>query len=178
MDTLLRTILSNTYTKADLYHRYSMIREFAEDVSYRKREDRDVSLLDKLRNYFSQKGEDERHIAALVEWGEEVWSGLVTGNLNRQLHELSKSFRDLPIVVLYIPVELESSHIDEVGAVLRDKIGERVIFDTHTSDKVAGGCAFSYNGRFYNFSFTGRLSSHHDDIVEMIRHVNSGDISR
>lgn len=169
MDTLLAAILSNTYTTSDLYHRYALLREFTERVTYTRQGWEDEPLLDSLARFLEERGEDERERRSLVAWGEEIWQALVSGDSAQKLTTLHERLEELPVVVLYVPVDLPPAQTDDIGAFIREATGEEVVLDTRISPSAAGGCMFSWRGTLYRYSLGARLVRHHHEIVRMLR---------
>lgn len=169
MDALASSILANTYTVSDLYRRFAVLQEFSEYANYNRRlaEDREVS--GELRDFLTRKELDSRQIEALLKWGEEVWRAVVSGGAIGSLSDLSEDFDKLPVVVLYVPTKLLAEELDRLGAWLRRQTGESILLDVRESPKVAGGCAFSWRGVYYDYSFASRLSSkRHQQVVAMV----------
>lgn len=171
MDSLLSAILSNTYTRSDFYHRFGIVREFGEHFLYQPRDEGEESVLEALERFLTEKEENQRHIQALRAWGEEVWNHLVSGDLRRTLEDVYHAFTSLPVMVLYVPAPLSEQQTEDIGVWVREQSGEQLVLDLRVSPRAAGGCAFSFNGTFYDYSFASQLSRYHNEIVSLVRTV-------
>lgn len=169
MGGLASSILANTYTVSDLYRRFAVLQEFSEYAKYHLRLSTDQAVIGELRDFLSRKEVDSRQAEALLKWGEEVWRTVVSGGAVGSLSDLSEDFDSLPVVVLYVPSKLPAEELDRLGAWLRRQTGESVLLDVRQSPKVAGGCAFSWRGVYYDYSFGSRLSpKRHQQVVAMV----------
>ncbi|MEX0672880.1 MAG: F0F1 ATP synthase subunit delta [Candidatus Paceibacterota bacterium] len=174
--TVLETILSNTYTTVDLNRRLARAREFVEYFVYRQTDDKESiiknsALIDELELFLERKGEKERDVTAICEWGESAWTTLATKDPSEQFKNLSRLIENLPIIDLYLPHKLPDEALDAIGEQFREKFGRYVILDVRISSKMIGGCAFSFQGHYYDYSFQKRAESHHAEITEMVKNI-------
>lgn len=168
MNPLLSKVISNTYTKSDIYHRFALIREFVEFVVYKENR-KSNPVLEELEHFLSQRSESQYTTQSLLSWGEDFWNSLISGDIDESLSELYKEIASIPVIVLYVPHTLPNQYIREIGELLREQTRSHLALDIQLSSLALGGCAFGFNGRLYNYSFRSRIPYFHDRIVDIVK---------
>lgn len=169
MDTRaqLDIILGNTYTKSDLYHRLAVCKSFLEHWFYSEHADKSQTAL--LKEFLSEQKEDPRVIEALTQWGVAFYQAFTQDSLYDAMTRLEEASGQLPLLTLYIPTKLPPECIDELGKWVRTHVGAQVLMRIMIDPHTAGGCAFMWGGRYYDFSFSYFAHKRYKDIVDAVR---------
>jgi F0F1-type ATP synthase delta subunit len=155
---LLETILGNTYTKTDLQHRVTLLREFLE-YQFFKPHDK-VNLVYLLNEFINTKGELRDEFNALMAWDFSFYSQFNKENVYNVLEQIEKESEKLPVVTIYLPFVLPIFETPKLGNWLRKNIASNVIAEIKTDATLIGGCSVVWNGEYRDFSLRSRMGKH------------------
>jgi hypothetical protein len=174
MDEPAETVLSNTYTKASLYHRYALVREFSGHEAYNERQKEPASnVVDRLTAFLEEKEESRETIEAMAAWGSSFWQEMTKGAIEQPLRDLYRSFEKVVPLVMYVPVELPPHRTAEMCQWLRAQTSPYLILDIRVTQEIDIGCAFSYRNQYYDYSYRRRIHGAQGAIVDMVKEYNS-----
>ncbi|MEK7611421.1 MAG: hypothetical protein AAB486_03575 [Patescibacteria group bacterium] len=147
---LLETILTNTYSTADLRNRLTLLREFLEDYFFTPHEHPNLIFL--LNEFFVKKDESRDEFNALNAWGYGLYSQFTKENLYPALDSIEKSAADLPTVTLFLPFAPTPYETPRLGKWLRSNVDPRALMEVKIDISLIGGCAVSYKGIYRDYS--------------------------
>lgn len=165
---LLQRILSHTYTKSDFYRTLDVVQEYLEHAFYNTDDTDDTNHTERLVRYAESQG-DVLVAEHLKEWGEPVLSVFTRENLYEKLKELKSAFEGLPEIVLYAPVLFGKEEVLTIGGWCRENLDRNIVLSMHVEPGVVGGCAFVWNGTYYDFSLDYFLEKKKEEITHLIR---------
>lgn len=170
---VLQKIISNTFTKQDFYARLAVVEECLEKALFTSETETDTTHRTALITDFArQTGRGD--MAAFIEgWGDDVLNSFTASDLYLQMEELKSSVESLPTLVLYAPVLLKNEDMVDVGKWSREQFDPRVMIDLMVDPKALGGCAFVWEGEYYDYSLNYFFNKKEAEIVELIRSYES-----
>ena len=163
---LLDTILTNTYSTADLQHRLTLLREFLEDFFFTPHEHPNLIFL--LNKFFVRKNESRDEFNALNAWGYSFYSQFNRENLYPTLEAIEKSAESLPTVTLFLPFVPPMYEVPKLGKWLRSNVDPRALMEIKTDIQLIGGCAVSYRGVYRDYSLRYYLQKSKPAILKVI----------
>jgi hypothetical protein len=149
-DQLLETILTNTYSTADLRNRLTLLREFLEDYFFTPHEH--PNLIFSLNEFFVRKEESRDEFNALNAWGYGFYSQFTKENLYPTLDSIEKNGMSLPTVTLFLPFAPMLYETPRLGKWLRSNVNPRALMEVKIDVSLIGGCAVSYKGIYRDYS--------------------------
>lgn len=152
---LLKKMLENTYTQADMYRRLGILRQC---VEYAVFTETDMTYEEECTLFLS-KIDDQNDAAAIQRWGDDVFRAFTKKNISKVIHDLQEAVEALPLLKLYIPVALPEEEIAKTSHVCRKNFREGILLDVAVDPQVAGGCAFVWEDTHYDFSFHSRMKA-------------------
>lgn len=75
-------------------------------------------------------------------------------------HALARAVKELPTLVLYAPVPLARGSVKTIGEWCRREISPRILLELKVDGRMTGGCAFAWEGVFYDFSLSYFIEKH------------------
>lgn len=167
-NSLLQRILLHTYTKSDFYRTLDVVQEYLEHAFYNTDDTDDSNHTERLVRYAESQG-DVLVAEHLAGWGEPVLSIFTRENLYEKLKELKEEFEGLPEMVLYTPVQFGKEEVVIIGAWCRENLDRNIVLSMQVEPTVVGGCAFVWNGAYYDFSLDYFLEKKKEEITHLIR---------
>ncbi|KKS46225.1 MAG: hypothetical protein UY07_C0014G0010 [Parcubacteria group bacterium GW2011_GWA1_47_8] len=165
--TLLDVILKNTYIKSDLFRRVGLLKESLEHTFF-SGHPHDASQ-DLFREFLREKGvEGSEDANMILEWGD-IAGGFTDGNIHERLANLDAEIKEIPTIIVYIPMLFGAQEYKRLGAWFREQVSPRMVLDIKIDPSVAGGCAFVWKGIYHDFSFKNFMSKHEAELKEAIR---------
>lgn len=150
MGKLLTTILGNTFRQSDLKHRLVLLRQFLEFRFFKAH--KNENLVFQLNEFFVSKKESRDEFNALNSWGYSFFSQFNKENSYKNLDAIEVAVQTLPVMTVYLPLELPIYEIPKLGAWLRLNVADNLIFDLKIDRALIGGCALAYRGNYRDFS--------------------------
>lgn len=160
-EELLLTILGNSFVKADVLRRLRIVREYLEQRFYTPGEIKD------LTGYLTSGGVGEEDQKALTNWGEEFFRTFTKENAYETLEHIISQIKTLPLINLYIPIDLHGEQIDTLGKWFRENVDKKILVEIHVESSTFGGCAFAWNGVYFDYTLRHYMKSK----MTGIRHV-------
>ena len=165
---LLQRILLHTYTKSDFYRTLDVAQEYLEHAFYNTDDSDDSNHTERIVRYAETQG-DVLVAERLKEWGEPVLSVFTRENLYEKLKDLKEDFEGLPEIVLYAPVQFGKEEVVTIGAWCRENLDRSIVMNMQVDTTVVGGCAFVWDGTYYDFSLDYFFEKKKGDITHLIR---------
>jgi hypothetical protein len=161
-DQLLDIILTSTYVKADLLRRLRLVREYLEQRFFTPGEKKDMSSF-----LASQKVPADEQ-ALINGWGDVFFSSFNKENAYDYLDQMNKRVKDLPTVNIYIPIDLDTGQTKKVGEWVKANVDREALVEFHVDTSVFGGCAFAWNGVYYDYSLKHYMHKKVDAIRKIL----------
>lgn len=163
---LLETILTNTYTKADLTHRTNLLREFLEYQYFTPHANSNFIFL--LNEFFIAKNELRDEFNALMAWGQDFISLFTRENMYAGLKEISDGIAKLPTVTLFLPFIPPIYEVPKLCGWFRGNVGGDVLVDIKNNQELIGGCAVVWKGVYRDFSLRYYMSLRKEAITKVV----------
>jgi len=159
---LLDTILASTYVKADMLRRLRIIREYLEQRFFTPGEKKD------LPSFMADQQVSAEEQTVITEWGNEFFTSFTKENTYDYLERITNRVKDLPTVNMYVPIEPDSGLTVKVGHWVREKVDKNALVEFHVDISAFGGCAFAWNGAYYDYSLTHYMHKKTDAIRKVL----------
>lgn len=162
-DQLLHIVLSTTFVKSDFSRRLGIAREYINQrffTSGGKKNIKQFLAGGNLSVY------DQR---VLAEWGDDFFQTFTKENASSLFDSLDREVKNLPVINLYVPMELGSQDVEKVGTWMRKNLDPTVLIELHRDSSTFGGCAIAWEGMYHDYSLHHTLRSK----IEPIRKILS-----
>ncbi len=161
---VIAIVLTNTYTVNDLLRRFGFLRAYLEAKLFGGAEGATLTLSAVL----ARERADEGSVAALLDWEKAFTREKVSlESLRVMLPSVEEDVRGLPVLRLYTPVELDSTHTARVGAWVREHLDPNLMLELHVDARAVGGCAFVWRDTFHDFSLRHFVRARREQVVKM-----------
>jgi hypothetical protein len=157
---LQNILLETTYTKTDYLRRVRIIREYLEERFFKGN---DLRFPDYLGLIKASQHDRE----AFSMWNDEIMRFFTKDNVYTLINSLAENIKVLPVLTVYLPVNLDDYQIDELGKWFRKSLSPILIMDIHCNPAIISGCAYVWNGKYHDFSLH-KLIDIKQDIVNRI----------
>lgn len=164
--TLLETILTNTYTKADLEHRLGLLKEFLEFQFFKPHQNLNLTYL--LNDFINEKKEPRDEFNALFAWGFDFFNRFKEQNLYENLKEIGAQSLELPVVEMFLPIVLPIYEVPKLGNWLRENVSKNILVDLRLDPKLIGGCALAWKGTYRDFSLRFYIEKRKESVQKVI----------
>lgn len=161
-DQLLDTMLTSTYAKADVLRRLRVIREYLEQRFFTPGGKKP------LREFIAGQSLEEGEKKLILDWGDDFFASFTKENAYDYLEEITEKVKKLPTVNMYVPIDLVPDQTDRVGKWVRANIDRNALIEFHVDVSVFGGCAFAWNGVYYDYSLTHYMHTKTDAIRKVL----------
>jgi F0F1-type ATP synthase delta subunit len=158
----LSTVLASTYVKADVLRRIHLMREYLEQRFFTPGEKHDLpEYLDIAKIVPEDKN-------ALNTWGNTFFNQFTKENAYSILDLMAQEVKNLPVINLYIPVGLPPEELSKLGIWVRQNINASVLIELHVDSSTFGGCAFAWNGVYYDYTLRHYMRKKTDSIRKIL----------
>jgi hypothetical protein len=161
-DKLFETIIATTYTKAEIYRRIRLLREYLEEKFYGKEKAVDFAA------FLNKKGISKSDYEVMMSWPEDMLTSFEKSNAYDLIDGLVATIKARPVVTLYIPFDPPPAETAKLGSWFRKTVHVHVIIDLHVDLTTFGGCAFAYEGIYHDYSLGYYMQKHRDEIRGLI----------
>lgn len=158
---ILATIISETYTRADLNRRLSYIRSFCEQVLFGSEVNVD------LASFLKKKGATSMDISVMTGWGDDFFNFFNSKNLYKVLKSLDIDLKSLPVATIYLPYEHSAIEINKLGKWFRDSLNSDILLDIKVNQNLLGGCAFVWKGIYKEFDLHFFLQRSKEELLKI-----------
>jgi hypothetical protein len=173
MDTyLLQKILSNTYTKPDFYRSINVVQEFLEHAFYNTDDADDSNHTERIVRQVRMSG-DIAVAERIEQWGDVVLSVFTRENLYEKLKELKDEIEGLSEFVLYVPTAFGPREVELIGQWCRENMNRTIVLNFVVEPDAVGGCAFVWEGVYYDFSLDHFIKKKEAEIARIILSYNA-----
>jgi hypothetical protein len=159
---LLDTILISTYAKADVLKRLRIVREYLEQRFFTPGGKKD------LLGFLSDQNIPADEQAVITGWGDEFFKSFTKENAYDSLERMMNRVKDLPSVNMYVPVDLDSGQTVKIGLWVRANVDKKALVEFHVDSSAFGGCAFAWNGAYYDYTLTHYMHKKTDAIRKVL----------
>lgn len=163
---LLDIVLSNTFSRASLFHRLNLTREFLEYQYFKPHENNNLTYL--LNEFIDLKRENRDEFTALFAWNAPFFNKFDLKNFYGLLEKIENEARKLPSAILHIPFPEPPYEISKLCDWFRMNVHPKFVIDTRFDRKLIGGCAIDYKGVHYDFSLRYFLEKNKASIKAVI----------
>lgn len=158
MDTILDTILTNTYTLSRLNKRVRLLNQSLSNKLYSAKFD------------LSKQGLVEKQD---LDWLNNLEIGLIenitTDSFNSIFKDLSERIKQLKILVLYLALEQPEDEIENIGKYVRQNFNQNIILDIKLDPSLLGGCAIVWNGIYRDYSIRKKIEEEKVTILATLK---------
>jgi F0F1-type ATP synthase delta subunit len=145
-NTQLATVLQSSYVKADVLRRIRIIREYLEQRFFTPEGRHD------LAEFLMSTNVSDDDKAIIDSWGKEYFNQFTKENAYELLAEMTEEVKNLPTINLYVPVGLPGEETGKLGTWVRQNVNPSVLIELHVDPGTFGGCAFAWNGVYYDYT--------------------------
>jgi hypothetical protein len=160
-DQILTSIIKNTYTKAEILRRITLLRQYLEQMFF-------SGMVDRVSDNLRKLGASTEDVAEITSWGDEFFASFTRENTYDILNEVSKAVENLPIVTVYLAIVPFDEDVKELGNWFRKHLDPKAMLDIRTNTSLIGGCAYVWNGVYREFALHYFLSKNVDEIAKII----------
>ena len=161
-EKLLETILKTSYSKVEIYRRIRLWRSFLESEFFGK------GKKSSLSEFLKKEAADPEDAKVMDDWGDGFFDTFTKDNAYEITDALTEAIKNLPLVNLYVPFEPGQKDIEAYGVWFRANVDQYMILEVHLDASVFGGCAFSIDGRYYDYSLRHRLETKTNQIHDIL----------
>ena len=154
-------IITKTFTKPDYIKRVTILREYLETKFFK---DPSISF-EKYLESINITPQDKEAFAAL---DEHFFNLFTRDNLYLIINGLSESMKSLPVLTLYLAVNMDDIQVNELGIWFRKNLNPELIMDIHCNPTLVTGCAYVWNNKYKDLSLHYILSQKEDLINKII----------
>jgi hypothetical protein len=159
---LLDTILASTYVKADVLRRLRIIREYLEQRFFTPGEKKDLPEFLATQNVTTNEKD------LIIGWGVAFFTSFNKENAYDYLEHMNTRVKDLPTVNMYVPIGLDSGQTVKIGLWVRANVDKEALVEIHVESTAFGGCAFAWNGVYYDYSLHHYMHKKMDGIRKVL----------
>lgn len=153
-DTLIATMMTNTYTVAAALRRVGALRQAVDAALYQDGgDDVIVSYKATLRDIL-----DNNEAGVVMAWGTDWLTGVTVEQWRTIEHDLETWLNEVPTMTVYVPVLMDMAGEQLLGETAREQFGEPLFLDLQVDPNTVGGCAFVQNGRYIDRSLAAQLN--------------------
>jgi F0F1-type ATP synthase delta subunit len=170
MDSLVETIIKNTYTTDDLKLRLALLREFLEEQFF-------AGGANQLQEFFAKRQVDPNHKKAMLSWNQEFYHAFNPENLYKLLGQLSEDINKLPKVILTTAINFADnrSAAARLARWFRQNLDPQTLIKLKTDPQIIGGVRIVYGDRYGDYSLKKRLEKNHDRLKKIFAQSSIGD---
>lgn len=161
-DQLLHVLLTTTFVKSDISRRLGIIREYVNQRFFTSGEKKDVNKFLALGNL---SVEDQR---VLTDWDDDFFQTFTKENASGLFDTLDREVQNLPVINLYVPMELGSQDVVKIGTWMRKNLDPSVLIELHFDPSTFGGCALAWEGMYHDYSLHHTLRTKIDPIRKIL----------
>jgi hypothetical protein len=161
-DQLLETTLATTYMNADLNRRLRLLREFLEQKFFTPGDKKELD--DFLA---AEKVPQEEH-DLIRGWGDEFFRSFTKENAYDLLEAMKVNIKNLPVLNLYVPIVPDAEGTKKIGSWVRENIDKKSLIELHVDITALGGCAFAWNGVYYDYTLKHYMHKKTDAIRKIL----------
>ncbi len=154
-------LLKLAVEKATLVRFLLLVRQWSEYFFFQSSEkSHAVSLTD----FESSKTLSPIEQQLLATFTKQVLPGLTKQTFYKRFEQLEKLINAIPVIMLTLPCSLSSDSIEDFGKVIRSYIGSSFSIETRIDPSLVGGCAISWQGRYFEHCFASEFNLHRKQI--------------
>lgn len=161
-EQLLESILKTTYVKADVMRRIRIVREFLEQKFFTPGDKKE------LKDFLVAQQIPQQEQDVVESWGKDFFTSFTKENAYDYLEYLNAKVKDLPTINLYVPVDLDAKGAIVIGTWVRTHIDKMALIELHMEKSAFGGCAFAWNGVYYDYSLRHYMRKKMDAIRNLL----------
>ncbi len=161
-DQLVTTMLASSFMKADLLRRIRLVREFSEQRFFTP------SGKKELPEFYTFANVSEEDQKVLNGWGKDFFSSFTKENAYDLLEKIAAKTKDLPAINLYVPINPDANEAGKLGAWFRANVDKFILIEVHVDSSTFGGCAFAWNGVYYDYSLRHYMHRKMDGIRKVL----------
>jgi len=155
-------MLKTTFVKADLMRRIRIVREYLEQKFFTPGEKKNLDV------FLESQGEPKDEQSLITTWGDDFFSSFSATNAYDYLEYMTSRVKDIPVVNLYVPVELDFAQTMKIGQWFRENVDTWLLIEFHQEPATFGGCAYAWNGTYHDYSFHHAIHTHIKEIRSVL----------
>lgn len=174
-DHLFTALTKVFYTIQDIYLATGLLKEFFD--SYLFKNERKENCRAALKKFLKEHGEFEHIVRGLLSLSDDFYEAFDSETAASIFDSLEKKAEECDQIILYIPTLLPSEETKKIGEWMRTNVTKTVLLDLKVDRFSTGGCAFVWNGVYYDFSLRYFLKKKEKEIAQMIRSYRKEHVS-
>lgn len=171
IDDTLREIINTSYTKNGFYNKLVILREFFEYLFFSEHEQVETHVL--FEKFLAERDVAEDVRDSLTKLSPDFFSSFTSENLSDIFHKLEEYLKEVPLIVLYVPILLPREEIKGLGEWMRVNVAKNIFMELKVDPGAVGGCSFVWNSVYNDFSHRYFFEKKRPEIITMLR--NYGD---
>lgn len=88
---------------------------------------------------------------------------------NEEFQKIDQYIEQIKPLTLYMAMEVDLRHIEEIGAWIRDNLSKDIMLDVKLDKELIGGCAFIWNGVYKDYSIRAKIIDSRPQITESFK---------
>lgn len=164
----IKVILANTYSTAEFARRLGLLREFFEHELFSGHA-QEGSRKDTFKKFLAEdNNEQNADAASMLQWSDALFDVFDAARLQEQFRLLEERMQSLPVLQLYLPVDIPANELQKIGKWARTNLKEDMLLEIKIDRSTLGGCGFVWNGTYHDLSLHNLIKQHEGDIRKMI----------
>ena len=159
---ILETILKTGFVKSDVHRRIRLLRQYLEHSFFGSGDKQP------LAQFLTNMSVPEVDAEIMKSWGDAFYSTFTKENAYDLVDSVGEKVKDLPVVNVYVPIELDKEQIERYGTWFRQNVDEHILVEFHLEHNTIGGCAFAWQGVYQDFSLRHYLHGRDEEIQKII----------
>lgn len=148
--TLVQTFFSTTYSISQARVRLRLIRDY-------------------MLNHFFKNDKSIIQDPWLISLGDSFYQGFSENNVYENLKTIEQEIESLEPLVIYLTFDMPEAEINRLGVWLRENIKTNLVFDIKIDPALIAGAAFSWRGRYKDYSLKASIEDKKERIVKNIK---------
>lgn len=159
---ILDTILKTGFVKSDVHRRIRILRQYLEHTFFGSGEKQELSV------FLASMSVPQNDQDIMLSWGDAFYHTFTKDNAYDLVDSVGAKIKDLPVMNVYVPIELDKAQVERFGAWFRQNVDEHILVEFHLEHNTVGGCAFAWQGVYQDFSLRHYLHGRNEDIQKII----------
>jgi len=166
-ENILQTLTKNFYTIQDVNLAASLLKEFFD--SYLFKSERKEDYRTALKKFLKDKTESEHIVRVLLSFKDDFYEAFNAETVAKIFHELENELEEHKSIILYVPTLLPGEETKKIGEWMRSNVASNILIDIKVDRFATGGCAFVWNGIYYDFSLRYFMKKKEKEVAAAIR---------
>lgn len=154
-EKLLATIINQSFTQAEALRHLRSLKEF---------------LVNKLFTSGGKTTEPvEEENAWILALGEEFLKQFDKKNIYRLFEETEATIKKIPLLVIYVAVEIPESEVTALGTKIRQTYGNEFLLEIKLDPGLIAGASLVWNGVYKDYSIRKKIADNREIILNSLK---------